>query len=79
MWEAKFPLRDKAFQGARIFKRYTDGATQDLNRAFFAFHNAFLSEAALPILQVIRMSNVFGPETPTQTSHKKKNTHSTVF
>ena len=27
VWEAKFPLRDKAFQGARIFKRYTDGAT----------------------------------------------------
>lgn len=60
------------------FKRHTDGAAWDLNGAFFTAPQCVSFRAALPILQVIRMSKMFGPETPTQT-HTEKKTHTAQF
>lgn len=80
VWEAMFSLRDKAFQGTHVLRDTQMAPLKIWIRHSSQFHNAFLSEAAFPILQVIRMSNTFGPETPTQTlTQKEKHTqHSSL-
>lgn len=75
VWEAMFSLRDKAFQGAHVLRDTQMAPLKAWIRHSSQFHNAFLSEGAFSILQVIRMSNTFAPETPTQTlTQKEKHT-----
>lgn len=60
------------------FKRHTDGATSDLNRAFFAVPQCISFIAAFPGLQVIRMSKCLGQEHLHKLAQKGKHTQSTI-
>lgn len=75
LWEAKFALRDKAFQGAHILRDTQMVPLKTWIGHSSWFHSAFLSEAAFPILQVTRMSKSLVQKTPTQTlTQKEKHT-----
>lgn len=77
MWEAVFSFRNQAFQGAHIV-RHTDGATQDLNRAFFtdpqcmSFRSSISNAAGYQNVKSVWARNTY------INSHTTRNIHSPV-